>query len=96
MPSEISVSARLFTKHTVNIYQLSLQAEGVPSEFSVPVFIDLAPNGNDVLSQNFPITLPDDVIDGSLRTRVKVTGGLHNSGSRLCLLPAGLPLILPV
>ena len=52
----------------------SVQAEGVPSEFSIPVFINLESNGNNVFTQTYPVSLPSDVIDESTRSRVKVTG----------------------
>ena len=54
-----------------------VQAEGVPSEFSIPVFINLESSGSNVFTQNYPVSLPTDVIDGSTRSRVKVTGTLN-------------------
>ncbi|KAK7096877.1 hypothetical protein V1264_003921 [Littorina saxatilis] len=72
----IEVSARSTLAADAVRRQLIVEAEGVPTEFSVPVFINLGSNGSNVFTQTFPISMPDDVIDGSTRTQVKVTGDI--------------------
>ncbi|KAK7463204.1 hypothetical protein BaRGS_00038213 [Batillaria attramentaria] len=51
-------------------------AEGVPSEFTIPVFVNLDSSGSQTFSETFPVSLPSDVVDGSTRSRVKVTGDI--------------------
>lgn len=51
-----------------------LQAEGVPNEFSVPVFIHLDPTNTNSFTKSFNITLPSDIVEGSSRASIRVTG----------------------
>lgn len=73
---DIEVSARSTLSADAVRRQLIVEAEGVPSEFSIPVFVNLDASGTQTFSQTFPVTLPSDVVDGSTRSRIKVTGDL--------------------
>ncbi|PVD35131.1 hypothetical protein C0Q70_06412 [Pomacea canaliculata] len=73
---DIEVSARSTLAADAERRQLNVEAEGVPNEFSIPVFINLGPNGSDTFTQTFPITVPSDVVEGSSRSRVKITGDI--------------------
>ncbi|XP_025086885.1 CD109 antigen-like [Pomacea canaliculata] len=73
---DIEVSARSTLAADAERRQLNVEAEGVPNEFSIPVFINLGPNGSDTFTQTFPITVPSDVVEGSSRSRIKVTGDI--------------------
>ncbi|XP_025086986.1 CD109 antigen-like [Pomacea canaliculata] len=73
---DIEVSARSTMAADAERRQLHVQAEGVPNEFSVPVFIHLDPTSTNSFTKSFNITLPSDIVEGSSRASIRVTGDI--------------------
>ncbi|XP_046569087.1 CD109 antigen-like [Haliotis rubra] len=89
---DIEVSARTTLAADAVRRQLNVQVEGIPKEYSTPVFIELTPGGAD-FNQQMALSLPPETVTGSEKVRVKVTGDLIGASldnlENLLALPTG-------
>ncbi|XP_041357546.1 CD109 antigen-like [Gigantopelta aegis] len=72
---DIEVSARSTLAADAVRRQLQVLPEGVPKEYSTPIYIDLE-NGVKSFSKHINVTLPQSLVSGSQKAVIKVTGDL--------------------
>ncbi|XP_046542511.1 LOW QUALITY PROTEIN: CD109 antigen-like [Haliotis rubra] len=88
---DLTVSARSTLAADAIKRQLLVEPEGTPKEYNVPVLIDLREAPSFVKS--VPLTLPQNVVPGSLRARVTAVGDLMgptvNGLDKLLRMPTG-------
>ncbi|XP_067661520.1 CD109 antigen-like [Haliotis asinina] len=88
---DLTVSARSTLAADAVKRQLLVEPEGTPKEYNVPLLIDL--KEATTFSKSVPITLPQNVVPGSLRARITTVGDLMgptvNGLDSLLRLPTG-------
>ncbi|KAH9490191.1 hypothetical protein Btru_043915 [Bulinus truncatus] len=89
---DIEVTAASALARDAVVRQILVKHEGAPVIYNYPVFISLSNNQSD-FEKNVAFSLPDSVVQGSQKVRVKVTGDLIGSSlqslTSLLALPTG-------